>query len=363
MNKINIILTGGGTMGSVIPLLAVAEEFKKVAPATDFLWIGTKNGPEKKVVLKYGINFKTVPSGKLRRYFSGWNILAPFQIFGGFCKTFWLILKFKPQMILSVGGFVAVPVVWAGWFLRAPSLIHQQDVRPGLANKLTSPFAKVITVTFSDSLKYFPKAIVTGNPVREEIFAGSAERAKEFFKLEKDLPALLALGGGTGALELNKIMVQSAPELLKVCQIIHITGGRLDELSKLEAEALKKENSRYHLFDFLISEFKDAYAAADLVISRAGMGTLTELAVLGKPTILIPIPKSHQEDNAWYFKKRNAVYILDQAQLTPENFVAAVQELINNKVELENLSRNIKELMPPDAAQKIIEEIFKVIKK
>lgn len=350
-------------MGSVTPLLAVAEELKKTRPEAEFLWLGTKSGPEKKVVEAYSIPFAAIPAGKLRRYFSWKNFVDPFFILAGFFKSFWLIFKFKPKMILSAGGFVAVPAVWAGWILRVPSLIHQEDVRPGLANKLSARFAKIITVTFSESLKYFPRAVVTGNPVRQEIFSGMKDRAIDFFKLEKDPPTLLILGGGTGALELNKLVIDAATELLEFCQIIHLTGGRFDDKTFTISELLKAENPRYHAFDFLVTEFKDAYAAADLVISRAGLGTLTELAVLGKPTVLIPIPKSHQEDNAWYFKKNNAVYLWDQTQLTPENFVGGVRELINNKVELENLSRNIKGAMKSDAAQMIAEEVLKIIKK
>jgi len=358
-----LILTGGGTMGSVTPLLAVAEEIKKQMPDAEFLWIGTKKGPEKKVVGAYDINFKSVPAGKLRRYFSFWNFIDPFFVVAGFLKSLWIIFKFKPHFILSAGGFVAVPVIWAGRLLGVPSLVHQQDVRPGLANKLTAPFAKIVTVVFPESLKYFPKAIVVGNPVRQEIFSGQKERAFEFFNLEKDLPTILVLGGGTGALKLNRVVVKAAADLVKFCQVIHITGGRLDEQSKLAVEKLQKESPRYHLFEFLVEPLKDAYAVSDLVISRAGMGTLTELAVLGKPTILVPIPKTHQEANAWYFKKRNAVYILDQEKLTPENFTAAVEELLGSKVELENLSRNVKEAIAADAAKKMIEEIFKIIKR
>lgn len=358
-----IILTGGGTIGSVTPLIALAEEIKKRAPDAEFLWIGTKGGPEKKVVESYNIKFMSVPAGKLRRYFFWKNFLDPVLIIAGFLKSLWLIFKFKPKIILSAGGFVAVPVIWAGWILRKPSLIHQEDLRPGLANKLTARFAKIITVTFPESQKYFPRSVVTGNPVRQEIFTGSREHAAEIFKLEKDLPTLLVLGGGTGALSLNKTVIEAAPRLLEFCQIIHATGGRFDEKTFTISELLKTENSRYHTFDFLVSEFKDAYAAADLVVSRAGMGTLTELAVLGKPTVLIPIPGSHQEDNAYYFKKQNAVVLWDERQLTPENFSAAVSELLNNKVELENLSRNIKGVMPADAQEKMADEILKVTKR
>lgn len=358
-----LILTGGGTMGSVTPLLAVAEEIKKQIPDAEFLWLGTKSGPEKKMMEKADIAFKTIPSGKLRRYFSGWNFIDPFFILAGFLKSLWIILKFKPRIILSAGGFVGVPVIWAGWLLRVPSLVHQQDVRPGLANKLTAWFAKIVTVAFSDSLKYFPKATVTGNPVRQEIFLGQKEKAIDFFKLEKDLPTLLVLGGGTGALELNKIVVRAAPELLKFCQVLHVTGGRFDELTKFEAEALQKENLRYHVFDFLIEPLKDAYAVSDLVISRAGMGTLTELAALGKPTILVPIPKSHQEDNAYYFKRNNAVFLLEQKNLTSEILTETVRELINNKIELENLSRNIKNVLKSGAAEAIIKKVLENIDK
>jgi UDP-N-acetylglucosamine--N-acetylmuramyl-(pentapeptide) pyrophosphoryl-undecaprenol N-acetylglucosamine transferase len=359
--KRKFILTGGGTMGSVTPLLAVAEELKKRGSGAEFLWIGTKKGPEKKVVELFGIKFTSVPAGKLRRYFSGWNFLTPFLIAAGFFKSLWLIFKFKPQMILSAGGFVGVPVIWAGWILRVPSLVHQEDLRPGLANKMTARFAKIITVTFSESLKYFPRANVTGNPVRQEIFSGNKEGAAEVFNLEKDLPTIFILGGGTGAMSLNKIIVDAARELVKFCQVIHMTGGRLDETLREKIENTKRETARYHTVEFLGKNLPDVFAAADLVISRAGMATLTELAVLGKPTVLIPIYGSHQEDNAYYFKKQNAVAFWDERNLTPENFSAAVNELLNNKVELESLGRNIKEIMPADAAQKIAGEILKIV--
>lgn len=343
-------------MGSVTPLLAVAEEIKNKAADVEFLWLGTKSGPEKKLVLAQGINFEELPAGKLRRYFSGWNFLTQFIIIGGFVKAFWLIFKFKPQIILSAGGFVGVPVIWAGWVLRVPSLVHQQDIRPGLANKLTAPFAKIVTVTFSESQKYFPRAILTGNPVRRDIFSGDKDRAIKFSKLEKDLPTLLILGGGTGALELNKIVFGAASELTKFCQVIHVTGGRLF------GEVSEESAGRYHIFDFLAEQMKDAYAIADLVVSRAGLGTLTELAALGKPAVLVPMPGSHQEDNAWYFKKNNAVRIMDQAELTPENFSGSIRELIGNRVELESLSRNMRGVMKLGAAGAMAEEVLKIIK-
>ena len=352
-----IILTGGGTMGSVSPLLAIAEELKEKDASNEFLWLGTKNGPEKKFVKEAEILFRAIPSGKFRRYFSGWNFIDPFLIIAGFFSSLWIVFKFKPKIILSAGGFVGVPVIWAGWFLRISSLIHQQDLRPGLANKLTAPFAKIITVAFSESLKYFTGATIVGNPFRKSLLMGDRARAKEIFKLHDDLPVLLILGGGTGALGLNKVAILAANELTNFCQVIHITGGKLDDDFETKIDSLKKENKNYHLIDILVTGMEDAFAVADLVVSRAGMGTLTELSVLGKPTILVPMPESHQEENAWYFKKQNAVHILDQKNLMPAEFSFAVREVINNNIELVNLSRNIKGVMKSDAAEKITEKV------
>ncbi len=346
-------------MGSVTPLLALSEEIRIKDPETEFLWIGTRNGPEKKIVSGEGIKFVAIPAGKLRRYFSGKNLFTPFLVLAGFLKSFFVILKFKPQIILSAGGFVGVPVIFGGWILKVPSLVHQQDIRPGFANRLTSRFAKTVTVAFPESEKFFSKSVWTGNPVRRRIFSGNKERAIKFFGLEKDLPTIFILGGGTGALELNNIVLAAVPELIKFCQVIHITGGRFDE--RMMAE--QKNNERYHPFDFLESPLRDAYIVADLVVSRAGLGTLTELAALGKPTILVPMPKSHQEDNAWYFKKNNAVEILDQEKLMSANFAASIKELLNDKARLDNLSRNIGNVMKLGAAGNMVEEIFKIIKK
>src|SRR3989339_1004187 len=247
-----IILTGGGTMGSVSPLLAIAEELKEKDASNEFLWLGTKNGPEKKFVKEAEILFRAIPSGKFRRYFSGWNFIDPFLIIAGFFSSLWIIFKFKPKIILSAGGFVGVPVIWAGWFLRVPSLIHQQDLRPGLANKLTAPFAKIITVAFSESLKYFTGATIVGNPFRKSLLMGDRARAKEIFKLHDDLPVLLILGGGTGALGLNKVAILAANELTNFCQVIHITGGKLDDEFETKIDSLKKENKNYHLIDILL---------------------------------------------------------------------------------------------------------------
>lgn len=350
-----IILSGGGTLGSVSPLIAVYQQIKKLKPEAKFLWLGTKGGPEKDFVKLYGLEFRSISSGKFRRYLSWQNFLDPFFVIFGFFQSINIIKKYKPDVIVSAGGFVSVPVVWAGWLFKVPTLIHQQDARAGLANKLMAPFAKKITVTFEKSGNNFPnqKVVWTGNPIRQEIFESSKDEATNFFNLEPNLPTVLILGGGTGSLVINKLVWQSLTELTKSAQIIHLTGkGKLQKLYY----------PKYHQFEFLTDKLKDAYLAADLVVCRASMSVLTELTALQKPVILIPIPESHQEDNAVEFAKNNAAVYLKQKELTPENFAEAITNVLNDKAQLQNLSRNIGKMMLNEARQKVAGEIIKLTK-
>ncbi len=344
-------MSGGGTGGSITPLVAIFEEIKLQKPEAEFLWLLPKNDPLQKLVKDYSIPIKEIYAGKLRRYFSLRNFLDPILIVFGFFQSIFLIIKFKPQLIVSAGGFVSVPLVWAGWILRVPSLIHQQDVIPGLANKLMAPFAKIITVTFEKSLKSFPKnkTILTGNPFRPEILQGSKDEAYKFFKLEKNLPTVLILGGGTGSLNINNLVFKSLRNLVEFCQIIHVTGGKTDQVA---------DHLRYHGFNFLTDQLKNAFAAADLVISRAGMATLTEIAALRKPSIIIPMFKSHQEANAIEFGRNNAAVILPEKNLSPDEFCQAIKELVFDKPALDNLSRNLSKIMAQNAGKKIAEIII-----
>ena len=346
-----IILSGGGTIGSVSPLIAIFEEIKKQQPTAEFLWLATKTGPEEGLIASYKIPIKKISAGKLRRYFSFQNFLGPFRILVGFFQSLIIIFKFKPQVVISAGGFVAVPVVWAAWLLRRPSVIHQQDIRPGLANKLMARFANIITVTFKKSLADFPskKTHLVGNFVRPDILAGSKEEGYKFFKLDPSLPTVLILGGGTGSLNLNGIVLSSLQELVQFCQIIHLTGGRLSKMA---------EHSRYRGYSFLTNQMKNAYAIADLVVGRAGLSTLTELSALEKPAIIIPMPGTHQEENAIEFFRNNAVALLKEKDLSAQSFAAAVKELLDDKDEMLNLSRNIGKAMSTDAAKEVVKMIL-----
>jgi len=350
-------------MGSVSPLLAIKETMDNQQISAEFLWIGTKNGLEKQIIANQNIPYKSVASGKLRRYFSFKNFIDPFKLIIGVFQAFFIIRRYKPDVILSAGGFVCVPVIWAAALLGKKSIVHQQDIRTGLANKLMAPFATRITVAFEKSLESFDKqkALHLGNPVRPSLLAGKKEIAIKEFGLEPDLPTVFIIGGSLGAQELNKLVVGSITRLIDFCQIIHVVGAG-NKIEWLDKEKFGAKAMRYHQYEFLSHNLKHAFAGADLVICRSGLSTLSELAALQKPTVLIPIPGHQQEENADYFQKNHAAMRLDQNSTTAVDFVEQVRDLIENKYSLERLSQNIAQIMPADANQKYVEFILSLVK-
>jgi len=341
-----IILSGGGTGGSVTPLLAVAEDLNRAeAGKYQFLFVGTFNGPERLLVEHDGLEFKSLVSGKWRRYFSLKNILDLFKIVFAFFQSFFILLSFRPQLVMSAGGFVSVPLVWAAGFCRIPVIIHQQDIRPGLANKLMAPFAKVVTVTFVKSLKdYGSKAILVGNPIKDYTALSSdslfSETEKKFH-LSTTKPLVFIIGGGTGSAFINSLGRESQKELIKYCQIIHITGH-----SQNEVGAVTSPDFNYQVFSFLDhQDILEIMKRSEVVVSRCGLGVLTELSALGKPSILIPMPHSHQEDNAQVFAEAQAAIVLSEETLTPEIFGEQVRELLGNEKRRNELHRLIKEVV------------------
>lgn len=351
-----ILFSGGGTLGSVVPLVAAWKGLKDAGFQGEILWVGTSYGPEVDFLKTLGIPYHAIPSGKLRRYFSIKNFFDPIFIFFGFLFSLVIILRAKPKLIISAGGFVSVPLVWAGWLLRVPSILHQEDSRAGLANKLMAPCAKRITVSFERSYKYFgpKKSVITGTPVRKDILFKDSRKAREYFHLAHDIPTLLILGGGTGANTLNEFVVASLEELVQFCQVIHVHGK-----GKLKYDI---QHSRYRAYEFLnAEELKMAYAASDLVVSRAGMSTLAELAFLEKPTVLVPLPGTHQEENAYEFGRYNACEILNQKELDPKSFSEIIKDIILDKPFLHELSRNIAKVLPKNSNERMVEEIMKLL--
>ncbi|MFH0956012.1 MAG: undecaprenyldiphospho-muramoylpentapeptide beta-N-acetylglucosaminyltransferase [Candidatus Falkowbacteria bacterium] len=355
-----ILLTGGGTGGSVAPLLAVYDELKKDEGKFEFFWLGTKFGPEREMVEKAGIKFKAISGGKWRRYFSFKNLVDIFKIKLGFFEALFIMLKWRPDLVISAGSFVSVPIVWAAWVLRVPVLIHQQDIIPGLANKLMATFADIITVTFEKSLKdYGKKAIWIGNPVRQrlQLATRNSQLATEY-KFNNNLPVVLVLGGGTGAEAINKLVEESLGELTKFCQITHVTGkNKLNKSYELRVTG-------YENYEFLDAErMAEALKVADLVITRAGLGFLSELSYLGKPSIIIPMPDSHQEANAEFFKSKKAAIVIEQKYLTAESFTHMTKDLLADEKMRGQLSINMRNAMKQGANEEMVKIIDEIVKK
>jgi UDP-N-acetylglucosamine--N-acetylmuramyl-(pentapeptide) pyrophosphoryl-undecaprenol N-acetylglucosamine transferase len=346
-----ICLTGGGTGGSVTPLLGLYSHLtahENLKPY-NFLWIGSKNGLEKVLVEKQDIAYYGISAGKLRRYFSLRNLIDPFLIAAGFFQALMILRRERPSVIISAGSFVAVPVIVAGWFLRIPSIVHQMDVRPGLANKLMAPFAKIITTTFAKSLDdYGGRAHLVGNIIRPEIKNAASfdkEQLRKKYGLKTGLPVVLAVGGGTGAQGINRLIIESLPALKNTCQIIHQTGAGKEQ---------GKAGSGYRAFEFLsVEQLAECFALADLVVSRAGLGFISELSFLGKPSIIIPIPDSHQEDNAKLLEEKGAALILHEKVITSERFTYRIKDLLTDPQKLAIFSANIHNLLKTDAEIKL----------
>ncbi len=347
-----ILLAGGGSGGSTTPVLAVAEELRAREPTVALLYVGTSYGPEGRLARTERIPYASISAGKLRRYWSVENALDGFRVLLGVIQSLRLIRRFRPDVALGAGGFASVPPLLATALLRVPILIHQQDVVPGLANRLLVPFASRITVSMPQTLGAFPKGktVLRGNPVRARVLAGEAQHARVRLSLEEGVPLVLVTGGGTGALRLNEIVAEAAPDLARFCQVLHLSGrGR-----GVPAPPL---GSRYQQHEFLVDEMPHALAAAGLVITRAGMATLSELAALAKPAVVVPMPASHQEANAAAFAEKGAALVLDERTLTPSKLVATTRLLLDSPERSQALARAIGEIMPRDAAARLAHDL------
>jgi UDP-N-acetylglucosamine--N-acetylmuramyl-(pentapeptide) pyrophosphoryl-undecaprenol N-acetylglucosamine transferase len=353
-----IILSGGGTAGSVSPLLAIHDELR-FQTALEFLWIGTRQGPEEAMAAKAGLKFFKIFSGKLRRYFSWKNFSDSIFFMVGFFQALLILIKFRPKLVMSAGGFVSVPVAWSAWLLGIPVIIHQQDVVAGLANRLMAPIAKLITVSFETSLKdYGPNAIWTGNPVRKALAESTRLQIREdnlnFFKINNALPVILVFGGGTGSMAINQLVSSAQASLKTECNIIHLTGAR--KTPRIS------QTQNYYQTEFLEADaMARAYSLAEIVVSRCGMGALTELAFLGKASILIPMPDSHQENNAQVFANAGAAIVLSQNSLNSEKFRQEITNLLADKTKIRLLQDRISVIMKKNANQRLARLVQELI--
>ena len=323
-----IILTGGGTAGHVTPNIALLPKLKEAG--FEILYIGSINGIEKELITKEGIEYRAISSGKLRRYFDLKNFTDPFRVMRGYLQAKSIMKKFKPDIVFSKGGFVAVPVTMAAKALKIPVIAHESDMTPGLANKLSAPFATKICCNFPETLKYLPegKGVLSGSPIREEILKGERKRGLELLGFSGNKPVLLIIGGSLGARHINEAVRGVLDKLLADFDVIHICGkGNVDE-------NLDKKPG-YRQFEYVDRELKDYFAAADIFISRAGANAICELLALKKPNLLIPLPKGASRGdqilNANSFEKQGFSMVLRDEDLADETLTEAVNKLWRDK--------------------------------
>lgn len=323
-----IVLTGGGTAGHVTPNIALLPALKERSYEIEY--IGSYQGMEKDLIEAQNIPYHGISSGKLRRYLDLKNLSDPFKVIKGLGQSFRLLGKIKPNVVFSKGGFVSVPVVLAAKMRRIPVIIHESDITPGLANKISIPAAKKVCCNFPETLKYLPaeKAVLTGSPIRQELLNGTPEDARSYCHFKTGRPVLLIIGGSSGAKVINDTIRRLLPELLKNYQIIHLCGkGNLDSsLTKTEG---------YAQFEYISQQLKDMFALSDIVISRAGANAICELLALHKPNILIPLSaaasRGDQILNANSFEKQGFSYVLKEEDLTESALLDAIRQVAENK--------------------------------
>jgi len=361
-----ILFTGGGTAGHIFPIVAVIREIKKNYPygGFEFFYLGPKDKFSKELLSKEGVEVKTILAGKVRRYFSFKNLIDIFKLPVGILQAFYHIFIISPDVIFSKGGYGSIAASVSGRVLMVPIFLHESDISPGLANRITGKFALEIFISFSiKKTEYFPakKMLSVGNPVRKEILDGSKEKAKKLFNLTGEKPVILILGGSQGAQRINDKILSILPNILKDYEIIHQTGKRNFEQIRKEAEVVITQDFKkyYHPSPFLNEiEIANAYSAADLIISRAGAGTIFEIALIGKPSILVPLPESaqnHQVKNAYAYAENGASLVIEEANFRPHFVLERIKNLFSQPERLKQIAERAKEFSRPNAARIIAE--------
>lgn len=323
-----IVLTGGGTAGHVTPNLALVETLKQRGYEIEY--IGSYEGIEKSLASDYGLKYHGIATGKLRRYFDVKNFTDPFRVVKGFFQASKLMKELKPDIVFSKGGFVSVPVVVAAGRKKIPVIIHESDMTPGLANRLSFKYATKICCNFPETVQNLPKdkAVLTGTAIRKELFTGDRNKAAEFCGFTDDKPVIMVMGGSLGAVAVNNAVRNVLGELLKKFNVIHLCGkGKLDE--KLVGTA------GYVQFEYIKDELKDLFALSDLIISRAGANAICEIAALRKPNILIPLSaKASRGDqilNAKSFEKQGFSVMIEEEDVTDEKLFNTIMDVYNDK--------------------------------
>ncbi len=345
-----IVLTGGGTAGHVTPNIALLPYLRNAG--FEIHYIGSTNGIERELIKKENISYHQISAGKLRRYFDLKNFTDLFRIAAGFFQALLIVSRIKPDVVFSKGGFVSCPVVWASWLLRKPVIIHESDMTPGLANKLSIPFARKICYSFPETKKHLPeeKGVHSGLPIRESILSGNKTEGKRLCGFSDDKPVILVICGSQGSQIINKVVRESLPDLLTGFNICHICGKG----------GTTENQPGYHQFEYVNEELPHLFALSDIVISRSGATTLFELLTLAKPALLIPLAtnasRGDQILNARSFESQGFSKLLYQDQLSKDTLIRQIKSVYQDRAKMISA---MKESSIPDGLRvvvKLIEE-------
>ena len=352
----SIILTGGGTAGHVTPNLALIPYLKK--EGWDIKYIGSKNGIERELIEKEGIPYFAISTGKLRRYASMENVKDIFRVVEGIHKAKQLIKKLKPDVVFSKGGFVAVPVVLAAKAYKVPVICHESDITPGLANKIAMPFAKKVCTTFPETVKYIKKdkGINTGTPIRDILFSGNKAEGLDICGFTDEKAVVMMMGGSLGSVKINNVLRKDLDSLLEKYQIVHICGKGNFELSLMGKKG-------YTQFEYVSEELPHIFAAADIIISRAGSNSISEFLALKKPSLLIPLSaKASRGDqilNAKSFEKQGFSMVLQEEDMNEKSLLDAVNKLYGER---EKYIANMNESHLSNGTEQVMKVIREAVK-
>lgn len=366
-----IVFTGGGTGGHVFPLVAIIRELRRMTnqDSLELFYVGPKDEFAEILLKQEDVQITNIPGGKFRRYFALESIIDFFwKIPVDFITSLNFLLKVKPALIFSKGGTGSVTVCYAAKLLGIPVFIHESDVTPGLSNRIVSQWARKIFTAFPKT-EFFDleKVTITGNPIRKELLEGSAEDAKNLFGITLEKPIILFSGGSQGAEFLDDFVLDVLSELIKQFEIIHITSK--NNLKEVEAESqivLPKDfQNYYHPMSFLgEQELKAVYAASNFVISRSGSSSVFEIAALGKPSILVPLPSAannHQAKNAYAYASTGAAEVIEQENMTLHFFMEKISYLFSHPEILEHMKTEALRFSKPMAAKSVAREILEFL--
>lgn len=371
---IRIAFTGGGTGGHIYPQVAVARSLLKLGARLGidlrFYYVGPAIF-DPLIFQNEGINTYWIRAGKYRRYMSFLNIVDLFKILIGFFEALWHLWRIMPDVVFSKGGYGAFPVVLAAWIYRIPILIHESDSVPGVVNKISAKWAKRIAVSFERSKDFFPssKTSLVGHPIRLELLDQNKEEAKKNIGISSDRKVVLVMGGSQGSTRINDFILDSLPKIVGLYELIQITGVSDFNRVKGEGEIMIDPSYRnfWHIYPFLDENgVADAYAAANVVISRSGAGSIFEIAFLGKPSILIPLPEAaqdHQRENAYEYSRISEAVVLEEGNLTPGIILTLIEKILSDPVLFHSMSEKAKKFANFEATDIIAGELINLGKR